>query len=337
MLLRDHNAPHIRARETNRSVMADAIIALLPLYLMAFYFYGHRALLLGGCGVLTCVVSDVLCVLFRGQRVNPRDFSPVVTGMLIPLLLPASVPYHLIVIGGIFAMVFVKHPFGGTGQNLFNPAAAAFALLAISWPEQVFLYPQPLTDLSVLETVRLVEGPARTMALGGLPVFNVLDLLTGNFAGPMGATSTLVLLTCLVYLIFRKTVSWQTPVSFLAAAALIAYFFPRVEASGLNSVALELCSGTLLLGAIFFLPEPVTSPKRGLAKYFYGITAAVVTMLFRRYGGFEETIMFAILLMNAFVPALDRLSEYILRALRRIELEPKKYTRSVRKPQKEST
>ena len=337
MLLRDHNAPHIRARETNRSMMADVIIALLPLYLMAFYFYGTRALLLGATGVFTCVVSDMLCVILRGQRVNPRDFSPVVTGMLIPLLLPATVPFRLVVIGGIFAMVFVKHPFGGTGQNLFNPAAAAFALLAISWSDQIFLYPQPLSDLSALESLRLVEGPARTMALGGLPVFNVLDLLTGNFAGPMGATNTLVLLTCLMYLIFRRTVSWQTPISFLLTAALIAFFFPRVETSGLNSVVLELCSGTLLLGAVFFLPEPVTSPKRGLAKYFYGITAAVVTMLFRRFGGFEETVMFAILLMNAFVPALDRLSEYILRALRRIELEPKKRAKPVRKPQKEST
>ena len=331
MLLRDHNAPHIKARESNRALMGDVIIALLPLYLMAFYFYGSRAVVLGLTSVITCILADVLCVRLRHRRPNPRDFSPIVTGMLIPLLLPASIPYHIIIIGGIFAIVFVKHPFGGTGENLFNPAAAAFALIAISWPDQAFLYPPPLSDISV---VRLVEGPARTLMLGGLPVFNMLDMLTGNFAGPMGATNILVLITCLIYLIFRKTVSWQTPVCFLATATAYAYFFPRVATSGQNSVVLELFSGTLLFGAIFFLTDPVTSPKRGLAKYFYGIIAAVVTMLFRRFGGFEETVMFAILLMNAFAPTLDRISETILRALRRIQFEPKKRyaARAVRKP-----
>ncbi len=337
MLLKDHNAPHIKARETNRTVMGDAIIALLPLYLMAYYFYGLRALALGGVSVVTCVVADLLCVLLRGEKPNPRDFSPIVTGMIIPLMLPANIDYAIVVIGGLFAILFVKQPFGGVGQNLFNPAAGAFALMAISWPEKVFLYPEPLTRLAAFgETAtKLAEGPAHALKLGGVPVINALDMMTGNFAGPMGATNILVLATCLIYLIFRRTVSWQTPVTFLATSALLAGLFPRVPTSALNSVVLELLSGTLMFGAVFLLTDPVTSPKRGLSKYIYGIVAAVVTMMFRRFGGYEQTVMFAVLLMNALAPVIDRLSESILRILRRVHLEPRKRrnARAPRRPQ----
>ncbi|RPF47545.1 electron transport complex protein RnfD [Hydrogenoanaerobacterium saccharovorans] len=338
MLLKDHNAPHIKARETNRTVMGDAIIALLPLYLMAFYFYGERAAMLGLVSVGTCVAADILCILLRGQKINLRDFSPVVTGMMLPLLLPASIPYHIVIIGGLFAIIFVKQPFGGVGQNLFNPAAGAFALMAISWPDKVFLYPEPLMKLEAFGeiTSKLVEGSAHTLKLGGVPVINTLDMITGNFAGPMGATNILVLTTCLIYLIFRKTVSWQVPISFLATTALMAYCFPRIPTSGFSSVVLEMLSGSLMFGAVFMLTDPVTAPKRGLSKYFYGIISAVVTMLFRRYGGYEQTVMFAILLMNAFAPVIDRVSEFILRILRRMNFEPKKRnkTRTIQKPHK---
>lgn len=336
MKLKNYNAPYIKSRETNRTVMGDVMIALLPLYLMAFFFYGQRALALGLASVLTCVAADCLCVLLRGQKINLRDFSSIVTGMMIPLLMPATIPFHIVIIGGIFAIVFVKQPFGGVGQNLFNPAAGAFALMAISWPTLVFSYPVPLQPigLTVDSTVKLVEGVAHTIMLGGVPVINALDMITGNFAGPMGATNILVLGACLIYLIFRKTVSWQVPVTFLGTAALIAYFFPRVPATAMQSVSLEMLSGSIMFGAVFMLTDPVTSPKRGLAKFFYGATAAVVTMMFRRYGGYEQTIMFAILLINAFSPVFDRWSEYILRLLRRVNFEPKKRS-AAQKPQRQ--
>lgn len=331
MQLTNQNAPYIKSRETCRTVMGDAIIALLPLYLMAYYFYGHRSIALGLLSVFTCLAADCLCVLLRGKRINLRDFSAVVTGMIIPLLLPATIPYHIVVIGGIFAIVFVKQPFGGVGQNLFNPAAGAFALMAISWPEHVFFYPVPLQQIDLLgESAKLVEGAAHTIKLGGVPVINTLDMVTGNFAGPMGATNILVLSTCLIYLIFRKTVSWQTPVTFLGTVAVIAYFFPRIPATGMQSVTLEMLSGTLMFGAVFMLTDPVTSPKRGLSKYLYGAVAGIVTMVFRRYGGYEQSVMFAILLMNAFSPVFDRLSEKIIKPLRRGHLEFKK--RRAKKP-----
>lgn len=327
MQLKKHNAPHIKTKESNRTVMGDAIIALLPLYLMALYFYGARAVMLGLVSVLTCLAADIVCIKLRGAPINPRDFSAVVTGMIIPLLLPASIPYYIVITGGLFAIIFVKQAFGGVGQNLFNPAAAAFALIAVSWGDKAFLYPIPLQKLEVFGevTAKLIDGPAHTLKLGGVPAFNALDMLTGNFAGPMGATNILVLGTCFIYLVFRKTVSWQTPVTFMATAALIAFFFPRVPITGGSSVVLELLSGSLMFGAVFMLTEPVTSPKRGLSKYIYGAVAAVVTMLFRRFGGYEETIMFAVLMMDAFAPIIDRLSESILRILRRVNFEPKKH------------
>ena len=326
MLLKNYNAPHIKTRESNRTVMGDAVIALLPLYLMAFYFYGYRSLMLGLTSVVTCVVADCACIKLRGVKLNARDFSSIVTGMIIPLLLPASIPYYVIIIGAIFAIVFVKQPFGGIGQNIFNPAAAAFAITAISWPEKAFMYPLPLQKLEVFGevTAKLIEGPAHTLKLGGVPTVTALDMITGNFPGPMGATNILVLATCFIYLVFRKTISWQTPVTFVATAAVAAFFFPRVTTGGSASVMLELLSGCLMFSAVFMLTDPVTSPKRGLAKYIYGMLAAIVTMLFRHFGGYEETVLFAVLLMNAFTPIIDRLSEIILRILRRVHFEPKK-------------
>lgn len=325
-------APHIRMRESARSAMLDVMIAVLPLYFMATYFYGMRAAALGVVSAFSALLADILCVLISGRRPNLRDISSLVTGLLIPLMLPASVPYYVVITAAVFAIAVVKHPFGGVGQNIFNPAAGGFAFISVCWPSLVFSYPQPMFPLPVAGelSVRLAESPAHALMLGAVPTIDTLDLVLGKFAGPMGVTNILVLGTCFVYLLFRRTISWQAPVAFLATAAAAAYFSPRIPATRGESVVFELLSGTLVFAAVFLLGDPVTSPKRGLSRLLYGVLAGGATMLFRYYGGFEQTAVFALLLVSSFTLLLDHETERMFRIVRRGILGFRAYRRNRR-------
>lgn len=317
------NAPYIRYTESNRTLMGDMMIALLPLYVMACYYYGLRALVLGVFSVAVCVGTDMLCQKLSGRAVNPRDLSAVVTGMLLPLMMPASIPYFILATAGVFAIAVAKHPFGGVGNNLFNPAASGYAFAALCWAEKMFSYPVPLEHLAVFGDTgaKLMQSPARTLLQGGVPNIDFLEMLLGNYPGPMGATHILVILACLLFLIYRKTINWQSPVCFLATAAVLAFCFPRlVTGNRVDSLMFELFSGILVFGAVFLLPEPVTSPKRISAKMLYGVFGAVIVMLYRLYGSMEEGMMFAILLLNAAAPVTDRIGEKLIRKVRRMHL-----------------
>lgn len=328
MKLNRQNKPHIRTRETNTALMTDVIIALLPLYAMAVYFYGIRAMALGFVGLFTAFAVDIICVLVSGKIPNIRDLSAVVTGMIIPLLMPASVRFSVVITAVIFAVIVVKHPFGGVGENIFNPAAAGMAFAIVCWPEEVFTYPVPFTKLPMIidaDTVfKTAVSPAKTLALGGLPSDKILELLLGNVPGPMGAVNILVLITCLIYLFVRRTVHIEVTLSFVAGAAAMAFLFPR--ASGGESVLYELMSGMLLFGAVFMINDPVTSPKRFIPMVVYGAITGAASILFRHLGSYEESMIFALLIMNSVTWMLDLWGENMARAERRkrFESEPNK-------------
>lgn len=326
MKLNRYPAPHIRFRESNKTLMSDVILLLLVLCGLAFLFYGLRAVAVCAVSVAAAWISDLVCILIRGKKPNFQDFSPIVTGLIIALVMPATIPYSIVVSAALFAIVVVKHPFGGTGNNPFNPAAAGFCFAAICWPNSVFMYPTPFDKIPLWGeiTVKLSQNPSFVLKLGGIPTNDITEMMLGNYPGPMGATNILVILTCLVFLLFRKTIRWQLPVPFLASAAFVAFLFPRVGTNGVQSVLFELMSGSLLFGAVFMLTDPVTSPKRDSSLAVYGIFAGVITMLFRYFGGFEESVPFAILFANAFVPVIDRYNEGFHRLIRRKNLELKK-------------
>lgn len=349
MKLNAYPAPHIRHNENTRVVMGNVILVLLILYAMAVFYHGARAAALGLWSAGICAVTDVLCTVAGRKRVNHRDFSAVVTGLILPLLMPATVPYRVVAVAAVTAIAAAKHPFGGVGHNVFNPAAAGFSFAAICFRDALFTYTLPVQRLPVLGAPagELILGvsPAYTLSLGAIPQYEAADMALGNFPGPMGATNILVILACLLFLIFRSTVHWVTPVSFLAAAALFAFAFPRAELSALaavgadpvtgeilpaflapvwgriQSVLFELMSGTLLFGGVFMLGDPVTTPKRSLSRLVFGVLSGTVVMLFRYFGNLEEGFTFAVLLMNATVWALDMLSEQVYSKLRRRRVE----------------
>lgn len=144
MKLNRRAAPHIRHQESSRTLMSDVILLLLVLCALEFLYYGPRALMVCAAAVIPAVIADAACTLLRGRAPNPRDLSPIVTGLIIAMMMPASVPYYVPAAASVFAIAIVKHPFGGTGHNLFNPAAAGFSFAAICWPGLVFMYPHAL-------------------------------------------------------------------------------------------------------------------------------------------------------------------------------------------------
>ncbi|MGI6403491.1 MAG: RnfABCDGE type electron transport complex subunit D [Oscillospiraceae bacterium] len=322
MQLKQYPAPHIRMSQTTRGVMADAIAALSFLYAMAYYYHGPRSLVLGLGSVAICLFCDVLCTIVFKKRYNLWDHSAIVTGMMLPLMMPASVDYRIVAVAGIFAMVVAKAPFGGVGHNIFNPAAAGFSFAAICFGDALFTYPPADLKLPLWGAVEfpLATSPAFVLQLGGIPDYDQMSMLLGKYPGPMGATNILVLIACLIYLVSRGTVRWSMPLSFFATVGVLAFVFPRSSAGGLASVGYELASGLLLFGGIFLLGDPVTTPKREMSKVAFGITSGVMVMLFRHYGNMEEGITFALLLMNAAVWGFDMAGERIARLIRRKKL-----------------
>lgn len=309
MQLIPRNAPHIRHSDNNKTLMGDMILTLLPLYIIGVCFYGPRVLVTMLLSALVCWLCDLLCSLLRRQWFNFRDLSSLVTGLIIPLMMPATAPYYVVAAAGVFAIAAVKHPFGGTGENLFNPAAGGVAFAIACWPSKMLVYPAVFTTVPLWNTadVMTVTSTAYTLRMGGIPGADFNDMLLGLVPGPVGTVSILVLLACLLYLAVRRTIPLVQPVCFLAAAGLMAFLFPRVDVSRPESVAFELMSGSLVFGAVFLLNDPVTSPKRFAARALYGFVSGVVVMLFRYFGGFEQGVVFALLLMNALSEEFDRL------------------------------
>ena len=240
MQLNKRPAPHIRYQESNRTLMSDILILLFVLTVLAFLFYGRRALMVCAVSVVTAVLSDAVCILLRGKRPSLRDLSPVVTGMLIALAMPAAVPYYIVAAAAVFAIAIAKHPFGGLGNNLFNPAAAGFAFAAICWPDQVFMYPQPFDHIPVFGQVTsiLSRNPAFVLQHGGIPSNGITEMLLGNYPGPMGATNILVILTCLDTCCSGARYAGSCPCLFWAPA-LSLHGFSRVPARTSSRYAMK--------------------------------------------------------------------------------------------------
>ena len=311
------NAPHVRQSESVVIMMADVIIALLPIYLMSFFYYGFRSVMLGLFGAFSCAVFSVIGSLLLKEKPS-FDLTPIITGLIIPLLMPASIPYYVVFSACAVAILVVKFPFGGTGNNLFNPAAVGFASAAICWPKEVFSYPATMQNLEVFgeTSARIAQSPAYSLSLGAVPDYNVLDMLLGSAPGPMGATNILVVAACGIFLIVKKAVNWLTPFCFLVPYAALCVFFPRIGGSSFDALCYELFSGTIVFGAFFMLTEPVTSPKRDFGKMLAGISSAVVVFLFRYFGEFEMGFASALIVMNVFSPIFDALCENVLHIYR---------------------
>lgn len=280
------------------------VLAMLALpCVSAWYYYGTQALKLLAASALSAVVCELFgCILLR-RPLSVGDLSAAATGLMIALMLPASAPVWLPVCGSAFAILAAKLPFGRVERLPFSPAAAGMAFLTVCFPKLVFSYPKVSAALSGTG-VSLASMLANNTALS-LSSVRAIDMLTGNFPGPMGASCILVLLGSAIYLLIRRTKLFITAAGFLTGGALVALCLPRV-ASLLPSVVMELCAGTMLFAALFLITEPGTQPEKPLRQLLFGFFGGVLCLIMRRFGAFEESACFAVLLADAGWPVIDR-------------------------------
>ena len=298
----------------------DVLLALLPAVAFGCVLFGMRVLLVIGVSMLSAMLFELLGGVIARRPSDIRDGTAAVTGLLIALMLPACVPLFVPVLACAFAILIVKLPFGGSGHNLFNPAAAGIAFVTECFSHYVFAYPAreaviPFTFAT--PDIHLAASPAGLLKTGGSTAFSWYELLIGQVSGAIGTVAILVLCAGAVYLFVRRSAAPLLTVSCLGACAVIAALFPRsADITWYQSILFELCSGALVFGALFLLNDPVTSPRHPLAHVFYGVAVGVLTMLMRRFGQFEEGFCFALLLCNAFSNVFDRFAFRLLRLRR---------------------
>lgn len=312
-------APYIKHPTTTRSIMLDMMLCMAALYLIAAFYYGGRALMLGLVSMLVCMAAELLGSALRLERHNRRDLSALVTGMMIPLMLPASIPYHIVIIADLFAILAVKYAFGGTGYNLFNPAAGGLLFVTVCWPQQVFAYPATFSNPEVFGEVtgRLTNSIAYVLSVGGTPSTDVTSVILGLHPGPMGTLNGLVLLACMLYLAARGSLRLWQPLITLGIVAAFAAFFPRAEYSSLESVAYEIFGTAALFGTVFMLSEPVTGATREEGRLLSGIVAGLLIVAFNYFGAYQQGILFVVLLMNVINHYIDNLTEKKMQEERR--------------------
>ena len=291
----------------------------VPVLWMACFLYGVRPLLLCGIAVLTGNLCDRLVSLLRRRVYQAGDFSNESFALVIALLMPVTVDIYVLIIAVLAGVLIGKEIFGGYGSYPFNPAAVGYVVAAVSWPEQVFRYPQPYTSIPLWDASMVPVSSAieDTLRSGGMLNIRSLVLSLGEYAAPMGTGAALVILACGLFLWTQKDAHMSASVSFLLTCALIAFFFPR-QAGLADSAVLanvlprlrcvrdELLTGAILFSAVFLLNEPYTCVHHRMGRILYGVLVGVVSMGFRYYGVYETGVCFALLVVNSVSAWIDR-------------------------------
>ena len=290
------SSPHVRAKDSTDRIMLYVIIALLPASLFGIYNFGFRALFIILLTIASCVASEWVFDYIVKKKSTITDLSAVVTGLLLALNLPVSLPWWEAVLGGVFAIIIVKCMFGGLGQNFMNPALAARCFLLISFAGHMtnFVYDgvSSATPLAVLKAGGEVD---------------VLSMFIGTIGGTIGETSVIAILIGAVYLLIRKVISIRIPLAYIVTFAVYTLLFGG-RGFDLTYLAAELCGGGLMLGAFFMATDYVTSPVTKNGKIVFGIILGVLTGIFRFQGNSAEGVSYAIIFSNLLVPIIEKLT-----------------------------
>ena len=291
------SSPHIRGNFRTNRIMMDVVLALLPALAVGIWQFGLRALAVTSVCIGAAIVTEWLYSVVTKTRNTVVDGSAIVTGLLLAMTLPHTVPYWQAAFGSVFAIAVVKCLCGGLGQNIFNPALAARAFLLLIWPVG-------LTRYAGVDGITAAT-PLHHMVMPALPEESVLDMFLGNCPGSIGEISALALLAGGAYLLYRKVISIRIPAAYLGTVAIVTLIFHKTDAP-VDWMLYSLFSGGVMLGAIFMATDYATSPATPVGHVIYGIGCGILTVLFRYYGLFPEGVTYAILIMNAFVWFIDR-------------------------------
>jgi Na+-translocating ferredoxin:NAD+ oxidoreductase subunit D len=292
------SSPHVRSAETTGRIMRDVLIALLPATACGVYFFGWNALMVVLMGVTAAVGTEALLQLLMRKKITVLDGSAAVTGLLLALNLPPSVPFWIPMIGSAFAIAIVKQCFGGLGYNFLNPALAARAFLVVSWPTIMTTWTMPIDAVST-------ATPLTALKMGEAALSPYLDMAVGNVGGCIGETSAIALLLGGIYLLARRVIDWRIPGVYIATVAAFTWI---AGPDGLftGDALYHILAGGLMLGAIYMATDYVTSPISKTGKIVFALGCGILTGVIRLWGGYPEGVSYAILLMNLVVPLLDR-------------------------------
>jgi len=300
------SSPHIRSGVTTQRLMLDVIIALIPASFAGVYFFGLRAAVLIAVTVISCVGFEYLMRKVMKRNNTVGDLSAAVTGLLLALNVPPTLPLWMAVVGSFFAIVVVKQLFGGIGQNFVNPALAARAFLIISYGTRMTSWTPPLAKAAEIDAATFATPLGALKEGGQLP--NLLDMFLGNIGGSMGETSALALIIGGMYLLIRGVISWHIPVVYIGTAGLLAWILgPNGLFTG--DPLFHILAGGLMIGAIFMATDYTTSPMTTRGMVIYAAGCGILTILFRLYTNMPEGVSYAILLMNVAVPLIDRFTK----------------------------
>ena len=293
------SSPHIRGNFSTRPIMLDVVLALLPALCVGIAVLGWRSLVVTLISVAAAVGAEWLYSVLTKSRNTTVDGSAMVTGLLLAMTLPHTVPYWMAAVGGIFAIIVVKMLCGGLGQNIFNPALTARAFLML-------IFPVGLTRYVGVDGVTAAT-PLHHMVMPALPEQTIMQMFLGsiNRPGSIGEISALALLIGGAYLVYRKVISVRIPVAYIGTVAVMTLVFSKTG-SPVEWMTYQLLSGGLLLGAIFMATDYATSPATPVGQYVYGVGCGCLTVFFRYFGLFPEGVTYAILIMNALVWLIDR-------------------------------
>jgi electron transport complex protein RnfD len=306
-------SPHVRDKETVGRIMWHVNLSLLPAIILSFYYFGPRAVYVTALCIVSSVLSEHIYQKALNRKSTVSDGSAFLTGLLLAMNLPSSVPFYIPVVGSVIAIIITKMLFGGLGYNVFNPALIGRAFLLISFPKAMTIWLEPTaafvgldakttaTPLGILKE----EGMGKLIEEFGNRGDLYVNLLTGNTAGSIGETSAVFLLLGGAYLLLKRYISWHIPGSFMATVAILAWVFGG-KTLFTGDPLIHLLSGGLILGAFFMATDYVTCPTIRKGQIIFGVGCGALTMLIRLKGGFPEGVMFAILLMNCFAPIIDR-------------------------------
>ena len=295
------SSPHVRAKDSTRRIMIYVIVGLLPTSLFGLYNFGYRALLVMLVTIAAAVLSEFLFDLIVHKKNTTGDFSAVVTGLLLALNLPVTIPLWEAALGAVFAIVVVKCLFGGLGQNFMNPALGARCFMLIAFPSAMINFE--------CDAYSGATPLAQLRENGGIipDNFNVLDMLYGNTAGTIGETCTLGILIGAIFLILAGVIDLKIPAAYILSFSLFMLIF-GANPWNVDYLVAELCGGGLMLGAFFMATDYVTSPITPVGKVVFGICCGLLTGLFRCFGANAEGVSFAIILSNLLVPIIEKIT-----------------------------
>ncbi|MDR1878064.1 MAG: RnfABCDGE type electron transport complex subunit D [Bacteroidales bacterium] len=315
-LLHISGSPHVHTNDSVKKIMWTVVIALIPAMVFSFIYYGIDAVRVTLISVAACVVAEWFFQrFFLKEKSTISDGSAVITGMLLAFNVPSNLSWWIILIGALIAIGVSKMAFGGLGKNVFNPALVGRVFLLISFPQQMTSWTLPsqgfmnvdaatgATPLAVIKSA-MNAGEKPTELLDKLPTY--AQLLIGERGGSIGEIAALAIIAGGILLLIRKIISWHIPVTFIGTVFLFSAILHLYNPDLYITPEFHILTGGLLLGAVFMATDMVTSPMSGKGKIIFGIGCGLLTILIRVWGNYPEGVSFAILIMNAFVPLINK-------------------------------